>query len=191
MGPLLARFWDKDLQHPEVEPGRYLALVDRPRKNEGACERSVRPLDPQMIRVALVRVHRALALEGQNAALHADGDFVPAHSGQLGGQHEPFLVLAQIDRRAPPRDLTVREFASAEDILEEAVQPILEGEQIVQWIPGGRGPFPPRPPGAPGAHRFDSSTSTYSASITSPSLAPPEGPAAPPGAAPVASPLPG
>src|SRR5207249_2971683 len=125
-----------------------------------------------------------------DAALDADLEIVPAHAGHFGDQNERLSVLAQVHRGAPAREAPGGEVAPAEDRLQETVHPFLETDQVADRVPRNRRARAARRSRRAPAHRLVSSTSTYSASITSPSfLSPPVDPdVAPPGA--VASPGP-
>src|SRR5438445_3379947 len=143
-----------------------------------------------MIGVTRVLFHRPIALQREHATLDANPDLLSANTWQLGGQQEPLAGLPKVHRRHPARELPVHELAPAQDALEQTIEAVFENKQIVNRVPGGRAGLVPLPLAHARGHRFDSSTSTYSASMTSPGLpsgrrspcaSPPE-PSVPPGA---------
>src|SRR5262249_29213572 len=124
----------------------------------------------EMHRSTRLTPRRALPLERQRAPLDAQLQVLPADAGQLRREHEEIPLLAQVGDGGPSAEaLGARVAAAPQGVLEQAIQPIFEPRELADRIPGRGRRGAPGPARALGAHRFDSSTSTYSASITSPS----------------------
>ena len=89
------------------------------------------PVDHAMMkrRVQAAVARRAVAVRGadpQALALVIDGDVAAVESGQFDGEHVAVVELGEIDRRHPPRRRAA----------EQALEPLLHGEQVVHRIPG-------------------------------------------------------
>src|SRR5262245_36490421 len=68
----------------------------------------------------------ALAADGQRPVVKFDLDVVPAEAGDLDRQEVTVAVFAQVNRRHPPRRRAA----------EQALEPLLHGEQVADRIPG-------------------------------------------------------
>src|SRR5262245_5242267 len=129
---------EHDLEHTFLELRLDLVGVHDVRQGERPAERSVGPLHAMVVLLLHLVVDLALAPEGEHVVLDADIDVLGVDPRKLRLQHQVAVVLVDVDRRGPgpaERPFLLGAAAPAERVVEDAVHPILERDQVTEGFP--------------------------------------------------------